>query len=218
MRWRLEGADLVQAQLRRLSAESRSTIREGLRRLAFEVRDAIGEHVAQSLHWSGPNTRRFISGSFRVRQSIASDGLFAAEIFPLGRSAALLARQSEVHTVRPDERADLTVGGKIAIPIPGIVNRGASGKVPASLLPARLLARDAKGHTKGFINAAGTALMYRRRSGPPVPAYALRSSTQQPRRLQIGEAAARAVHARAPIAFGRAIEKAAQAAGLKKKS
>lgn len=214
MQSRLIGVPELQAQLQRLAGESQRTVRSGLARLAFLVRDDLSRHVASSLTWSGPATQRFIAGGFRVSYGVQG-GVFAALIYPAPVAARLLARHARPYTVTSADRADLIVEGKLAIPVPGFVPRTRSGRVPARLLPRALLARDARGRSRGFISRDGTVLMYRQAGGDAVPAYALRAQTAQPQRLDLPEVAKRSAAARAPEAFTDAIERARRASGIR---
>ncbi len=210
----LIGVPELEQQLRRLEGESPRTIRSALARLAFLVRDDIGAHVGRSLDWSGPATQRFIAGGFRVSYSMA-EGTFGAVIYPAPRAAALLARHVQPYTVTTRDRADLMVNGKLAIPVPGFVPRTRSGRVPDRLLPRALLARDARGRSRGFISRDGATIMYRQVDGNAVPAYALLSQTAQPQRLHVAEVAKRSAAARAPAAIADALERAARSAGIR---
>ena len=209
----LIGADHVQRQLRRLHQESEKTIRSGLARLAWEVRAAIQRDVAAKLEWSGPGTQKFIAGGFRLQYG-TSAGVFSARIYPAPRAAVLLARHTQAHTNLPGKHADLELQGKIAVPIPAVIPRGRSGRVPARLRPAALLERDAKGRSRGFVTRSGKAIMYRLKSGAVVPAYGLRAQTSQQQRIDIPATARRAVHERAEAAFDDAIMRARRAAGI----
>lgn len=214
MKVEIRGADVVQRQLALLEQHAPTTIRDAQARLALAVRTALVAEVAGALHWSSPATQRFISNGFQIRYRTTGGG-YVAEVVALPTSAALIARHTAPHTNVPGQRADLEMRGMLAIPVPGVIPRSRDGRVPPRLLPAELLKRDARGRTLGFVNAAGTAIMYRARGGEPVPAYALRPRTAQPKRIDLDAAAARTIAREAAPAYAAAIAKAERAAGLR---
>lgn len=211
---RLIGGEKLRRQLNRLAQQGPAVIQDALKRLTFEVRDEIEKDVARSLEFSGPSTRNFIS-KFRAQYRTVGDK-FTGVIYPAGpKSESLLARHVERYTQTRRDRADLTLDGKIAIPIAPEVRRGARGKVPARLLPARLLVRDARGRARGFVSKSGRLLMMREKGGGVRPAFALQTSTVNPPRVDVHASFGRAVAARAGAAFGKAIAKAMRAAGFR---
>lgn len=196
----------LQRQLARLAGETDRTVKSGLARLAFEAKEQIEQDLSTALDYSGPGTQRFISSSYRVKYRTVQ-GIFAATLYPLRKAGELLARHVERTRVTPADGADLVEGGRIVVPLTsGPVARGGSGKVPKSMQPEELLARDARGRNRGFI--AGRALFVRRPNGAAEAAFALEPSTENPKRVDPQASARMAVLRRAGAAFGDAIGRA----------
>lgn len=210
---RVVGGDQLRRQLDRLSRQSSHTVLDALKRLAFDVRDDVREHVGDALSWSGPGTRRFIAGGFRLQQKRSGDR-FTMRIYPAPRSAEILSKHVDRFTNVPGHGEDITVLGRIAIPV-GRARRNRSGRVPRTYQPVELLNRGANGKTRGFISRDGREVMLRRRGADPEPVFALRGATTQPARVDVRGAARRSVRMRAGKAFARAIRSAMRKSGLK---
>jgi hypothetical protein len=208
----VRGTDALQRQLRRLSRESEATIKDGLARLAHDVRDEVQTEVGQALDYSNANTRRFVAESFRVKYSVSSVGVFTATIYPLRKAAEILLRHVQRWTNRPADKADVLYDGKMLVPID--VSRGGSGKIPKALLPENLLERDARGRNDGFVTASGRAIMLRQPGAQPLTAFALVDATTNPKAFDVQEIATRAVRKRAGKAFAAAIRESMRRAGV----
>lgn len=196
----------LQRQLARLAEETDRTAKSGLARLAFEAKEQVEQDLSTALDYSGPGTQRFIAGSYRLTYRTVQ-GVFSATLYPFRKAGELLARHVERTRVVPTDKADLLKDGRIVVPLTnGPAQRGRSGQVPKAMQPERLLERDARGRNRGFI--AGGALFVRRGSGDAQAAFALESSTENPKRIDPQASARAAVMRRAGTAFGDAIGRA----------
>jgi hypothetical protein len=209
----VRGTDKLLRQLNRLSSEAESTIKDGLKRLSFEVRDAIQTDVANALEYAGPNTKQFVA-KFKVKYRTAA-GIFEALIYPAGKkSEEILNHHNAANRITLSDKADVGVDGMIAVPIAQAIKRGRSGKIRKADTPAQIMRRNAKGQNRGF--RSGSNIMYRLTKGAePILAYVLKSATPTKKRLDILASAARAVGANAGKAFGKAIHKAMKNVGMK---
>jgi len=208
----LNEAKLIR-QLTRLGKESERTVRSGLAKLAFEVRDEVKDEIAGSFDWSSEATKRYVVGAMRVFYE-TKGSRFRAVIYPLEKAAKLLARYIKPTTLTAADNADLRFQGKIAVPLRS-VQRNSRGRVPASMHPHRLVQENKRGQSKGFVTQSGRAIFIRTPGGGTEPAFALETSTKTEKRIDIIATATRAIRNRAGAAFGDAIRRAMERAGLK---
>lgn len=193
----------LQRQLKRIATDERWA-KEGLRSLAFEVKDAVARDVTKAFTLTNRG-RTLLSKGWRLRYQTAGSR-FVAWIYPLDRTARVLAKHAERTAVQPTDGQNLTVGGDIAVPVG--VRKGGTGRVRKTETPASLLTpRGKKNTTRGFISKDGRSLMKRIRGGAPTLAYALVSKVIEPKRIDPEESAGRAVNREAGRAFARAWRK-----------
>lgn len=194
-----------------MSVETERTSKSALSRLSFLVKDDVQDHVKGALNYHGAATKKFLSGGWRIKYG-ARAGIFKAVIFPLRKSAEILARHVERTRITAQDAADLTYKGRIAIPLQRRLKRGARGKVPQNLRPTELLQRNAKGQNRGFI--VGDTIVQRLKGKKRTePVFALEDSTVNTQRLYVQKVAERSVTRRAGEAFADAIRRAMRRAG-----
>lgn len=202
----LFGSKALRSALLRIGREGQNVLNDAMRRFAFEARDQIQDDVGKALEYSGSSTRNFIS-KFRVKYT-QSRGRFVAAIYPAGpKSESLLARHVDRYRQTPADRADMTVDGKLAIPLEPAVKRGARGRIRAADRPGPLLQRDARGRSRGFVTRDGRLIM-KRKGKDAVPAFALESSTVNPPQIDVHGSFGRAILTRGAAALGKALSKA----------
>ena len=199
----VRGSKNLQRQLDRI-AKDPAWAREGLRSLAFETKDQIARDTARQFD-ATPRGRRLIEGGWRVKYRFAGSR-FIARIFPLDRTARLLAKHTAAARLGANEGQNLTVGGDIAVPVE--VRRSTTGRVRASETPGALLRpRGKRNQARGFISKDGRSLMVRVRGAAPKLAFALVPNVKTRKRIDPHATAERVVQRDAGRAFARAWRK-----------
>jgi hypothetical protein len=146
----------VRNSLKALRREGPKAIADAINRTMFELRDAEQVEVSGAFLFSGPNTQRFLSRSFRFQGATATK--LSATLYVLPGSRTILERQQFGDTVRLGEE-DVGPGFDAQLAVPQDIKRTASGRIPAARLPKRLLLRTRKGRSRAYI--AGRAVFER---------------------------------------------------------
>jgi hypothetical protein len=146
----------VKDALAALRREGPKAVADAINRTMFEIRDAAQIEVASSFAFSGPNTQRFLSKSFRFEG--AKPDKLSATLYALPGSRTILERQQFGDVVKVGEK-DVGPALDAKLAIPQDVKRTASGRVPVARLPSRLLRRTKKGRSRAYV--AGRAVFER---------------------------------------------------------
>lgn len=143
------------------------SVAKALNRTSFEVLDDLKAHSKQVFEFAGGPTEQFLAGKGAFRFKGAKPNRLVSEIEPnpgrRSRRGEIFAKQERGGVFGP-ESDGLKFGEFVAIPV--AVKRSGRGRVPARLLPARVVKRRKRGSrakTKGFV--AGRAILERVTSG-----------------------------------------------------
>lgn len=197
----------VERALRDLAAEAPATVADAVNRTAFEVLDYEEAAIRRSFSFVSDATARFMARGFFFAKATASNPTATVRAKP--KSNALLIGHVRGDTIKAG--ADhLSFGGKLAVPVPSNVGRGARGRVPKRLLPSEVV----KPGKRGFVAAAGDAILQRlgKKRLPVRVLYGLIDSATLRERFDHVATARNAVLREFPAKARRAIQKAAEKA------
>lgn len=203
----------VQAALKRLAPWGEKVAADTLQRVAFEVVADIQAHVGSIYQFAGPGTQKFLSGKGSWKFDRISPRALTTNIYPVHtgsmgkRRVGILSQHTKrAASLTPKSSGRLQAGRKagnvFAAPIKTSIKRSTRGKVRAGELPTKMLGKRA------FISKSGKAIVERTGQKQYRVAYALMSSAENPRKLDIHSVALKTCKLQFPRKAARAIAKA----------